>query len=155
MELSLFNASSSRLRYAATAIAYATLWYVAVLLAVFLFVPERLVTNDESITIIRALGHLGFGTLIVPLVENFLFISAIKFYSNSNPQLVAFVGAAIAAALHTLTRSFFAFGLFYIIAAIYLTYFKTNPRYAFFLGVSIHSICNFPASIIPLLYAYK
>lgn len=155
MQLSLFNESNNKLNYAATAIFYAALWYITLLVVTIIFSSERLVDEEVNTTVIRALGSLGAGIVVVPLIENFVFTSALKLYSCSNPKMTAFIGATIAAALHASTRSFFALGLFYIIAAVYLTHFRRNPRYAFFLGFAIHSFCNFPASVIPLLYAIE
>ncbi|WPX41829.1 MULTISPECIES: hypothetical protein [unclassified Undibacterium] len=141
------------MNYAATAILYAALWYSAVVAAVIIFFSDQSLDEELSTTPIRALGSLGFGAVVAPLIENFIFTSALKLYADSNPKMTAFIAAAIAAALHAPRRSFFSFGLFYIIAAVYLTHFKKNPKYAFFLGFYIHSVCNFPASVIPLLYA--
>ncbi|MFZ6655677.1 hypothetical protein [Undibacterium sp. TJN19] len=155
MQLSLFNKSSNKLNYAAIATFYAALWYITLFAVATIFSSEQFSGADEKTTIMRALGSLGLGVVVVPFIENYFFTSALKLYPRSNPKMTAFIGAAIAAALHASMRSFFAFGLFYIIAAVYLTHFRKNPRYAFFLGFFIHSLLNFPVSVLPLLYAMQ
>lgn len=91
------------------------------------------------------------GVVAAPLIENFIFTKVLNFFMYENSRSTAFVGALIAAAVHASFRSLIAFGIFYIIAAIYLTNAKDNPRYAFWLGVLVHAIFNIPGSLVPLL----
>jgi len=129
------------------------LWYIFVLWVVFSWFPVD-APVEPTTSLVAAVSILAGGVIAVPLIENWVFTSVLKFFLHENPKKVAFAAALIAAALHASFRSLAAFGIFYVIAAVYLTHAKENPRYAFWLGVLIHAIFNFPGAAVPLLEVF-
>lgn len=155
MKLSLFNKPISKWKYTALALTHTSLWYSFILLVMFACFPATASTKpDTSLNLAEAVAVFATGVVAAPLIENFIFTRVLKFFLHENPRSAAFISALIAAALHASFRSLIAFGIFYIIAAVYITNAKDNPRYAFWLGVLVHSISNIPGSTVPLLEVF-
>lgn len=150
--LSLFNKQMNAKQCFLNALKILAAWMAFSLFVVLAFASEPSLTSSDNVG--QATANLLIGILLVPLVENFLFIRALDYLSSSQPTAkTALVAAAVAATLHFSWRAVAAFGLFFVISAIYITYRDNSQRFAFWGGVGLHMIFNLPGSALAFMYA--
>lgn len=142
----LFSAQGTATAYAWRIASYGLAWWLVTLLVLWIAEPEPLRQD------LHGLIRVASAILLAPLLENLVFVALLRGIAHYlvEDRTAAAVAAVVACVLHLLVsswRAVAALGLFYLIAASYLTWRRVRPRFAFWSGVALHAAFNLPSAV--------
>jgi hypothetical protein len=141
----LFSTQGVEAAYGCRLGCYGLGWWIVTMLVIWIAQPGQFGDGRPG------LYEIAFALLVAPIVENLIFLPVMWIASHYavEDRKAAGIAAVVAAALHLVYgwRAIAALGLFYLIAASYLTWRRVSPRFAFWSGVAVHTAFNLPASI--------